>query len=180
MKIYTRTGDDGNTSLPGGKRIPKHHARIEALGSVDELISWIGLLRDQKETDDQKNFLIYLQDQLMRCDALLASGNCQNMSHGVSPDTGCVESIENEIDKMNEMLDPLRNLIIPGGNTVVSYCHIARSVCRRAERSVFRLDVTEKMPPVVYIILNRLSDYLFTLSRYVSLNTGSEEFKWMI
>lgn len=180
MKIYTRTGDDGTTSLSGGKRIPKHHIRVEAFGTVDELISWIGLLRDYPENEIRKDFLIYLQNQLMICAAMLASETIQNNSGNLQPDPDCVIRIENEIDKMEEALNPLRSLVIPGGNILVSQCHIARCVCRRAERAVLRLNITEQIPPVIKTFLNRLADYLFILSRKISLDLDIEEIKWMV
>ena len=179
MRIYTRTGDDGTTSLSGGKRIPKHHVRVEAFGAVDELISWIGLLRDQPENIGRKDFLIYLQNQLMTSAAALASENDLNSSQKLLPDPDSVKKIEDEIDRMDQTLNPLRNLIIPGGNTVVSYCHIARCVCRRAERAVLRLNITEETPPIIKMFLNRLSDYLFILSRRISLDLDIEEIKWL-
>ena len=179
MRIYTRTGDDGTTSLSGGKRIPKHHVRVEAFGAVDELISWIGLLRDQPENIERKDFLIYLQNQLMTSAAALASENDLNSSQKLLPDPDSVKKIEDEIDRMDQTLNPLRNLIIPGGNTVVSYCHIARCVCRRAERAVLRLNITEETPPIIKMFLNRLSDYLFILSRRISLDLDIEEIKWL-
>ena len=179
MRIYTRTGDDGTTSLSGGKRIPKHHVRVEAFGAVDELISWIGLLRDQPENIERKDFLIYLQNQLMTSAASLASENDLNSSQKLLPDPDCVKKVEDEIDRMDQTLKPLRNLIIPGGNTVVSYCHIARCVCRRAERAVLRLNITEETPPILKMFLNRLSDYLFILSRRISLDLDIEEIKWL-
>jgi len=179
MRIYTRTGDDGTTSLSGGKRIPKHHVRVEAFGAVDELISWIGLLRDQPENIGRKDFLIYLQNQLMTSAAALASENDLNSSQKLLPDPDCVKKVEDEIDRMDQTLNPLRNLIIPGGNTVVSYCHIARCVCRRAERAVLRLNITEETPPIIKMFLNRLSDYLFILSRRISLDLDIEEIKWL-
>ena len=179
MRIYTRTGDDGTTSLSGGKRIPKHHLRVEAFGAIDELISWIGLLRDQPENIGRKDFLIYLQNQLMTSAAALASENDLNSSQKLLPDPDSVKKIEDEIDRMDQTLNPLRNLIIPGGNTVVSYCHIARCVCRRAERAVLRLNITEETPPITKMFLNRLSDYLFILSRRISLDLDIEEIKWL-
>ena len=179
MRIYTRTGDDGTTSLSGGKRIPKHHVRVEAFGAVDELISWIGLLRDQPENIGRKDFLIYLQNQLMTSAAALASENDLNSSQKLLPDLDCVKKIEDEIDRMDQKLNPLRNLIIPGGNTTVSYCHIARCVCRRAERAVLRLKITEETPPVINMFLNRLSDYLFILTRKISSDLDIEEIKWL-
>lgn len=180
MKIYTRSGDDGTTSLPGGKRIPKHHIRVEAFGTVDELISWIGLLRDQPENTDYRDFLLYLQNQLMVCAAAIASENDPGSSQKLLPEPDCVKKVEDEIDRMDQTLNPLRHFIIPGGNTVVSYCHIARCVCRRAERAVLRLNITEETPPIINMFLNRLADYLFILSRKISSDLDIEEVKWLI
>ena len=177
MKIYTRTGDDGTTSLSGGKRIPKFHIRVEAFGTVDELISWIGLLRDHSENEERKDFLVYIQDQLMTCAAALASEQ-EDLSGKLRLEHDCLKKLENEIDRIEERLKPLRNLIIPGGNILVSYCHIARCVCRRAERAVLRLNVTEKTPEIITKFLNRLADYLFVLSRKISLDLDIEEVKW--
>ncbi len=180
MKIYTRSGDDGTTSLSGGKRIPKHHVRVEAFGTIDELISWIGLLRDQRENAERKDFLLYLQNQLMKCAAALASENDCSGNSKLLPDQACIKKVENEIDIMDKALNPLRNLIIPGGNVVISYCHIARCVCRRAERAVLRLNISEETPPLINMFLNRLADYLFILSRKISLDLDIEEIKWLI
>lgn len=167
MKIYTRTGDDGNTSLSGGERIPKYHPRVEAYGSVDELISWIGLLRDLKENFTRKDRLLYIQEQLMKCVAALAAGNDKVASAKILPDENCILFLEEQIDKLEEKLPPLKKFIIPGGNISVSYCHIARCVCRRAERAVLRLGSAEKIPESVPVFLNRLSDYLFVLARII-------------
>jgi cob(I)alamin adenosyltransferase len=180
MKIYTRTGDDGNTSLTGGKRVPKHHLRIEAYGSVDELISWIGLLRDFMENDTRRNTLIYIQDQLMRCAATLADEKDNGKLKGYFPDPACISNIENEIDKMEANLPSMKNFILPGGHILVSYCNIARCVCRRAERSVLRLNNAESVPDIIYKFLNRLSDYLFVLSRQIGLELDIEEITWSI
>jgi cob(I)alamin adenosyltransferase len=178
MKIYTLTGDDGTTSLSGGRRVPKDSIQIEAYGSVDELIAWIGLLRDHKENFKRKEILIYIQNQLMLCTAALAY-DCKNIvSRKILPDTDCVSVIEKEIDIMEELLPPLVNFILPGGNLLVSYCHIARCVCRRAERAVIRLSNAEESHEIVNKFLNRLSDYLFVLSRILGLELGIEEIKW--
>ena len=135
MKIYTGTGDDGITSLSGRKRVPKYHIRVEAYGSVDELISWIGLLRSCNENALRKDFLIYIQEQLMRCAATLSSDSDNGK---YMPDNYSVASLEKEIDKLQKELPSLKNYILPGGNIPVSYCHIARCVCRRAERMVLK------------------------------------------
>ncbi|MBI5008819.1 MAG: cob(I)yrinic acid a,c-diamide adenosyltransferase, partial [Bacteroidia bacterium] len=165
MKIYTLTGDDGTTSLVGGRRVPKHSLRVEAYGSVDELIAWIGLLRDHKENFNRKDLLIYIQRQLMSAAAALATDPENEHSRIILPEEGCLKVLEGEIDKMEESLAPLKNFLLPGGNILVSHCHIARCVCRRAERAVLRLGTSEKTPEIVIKFLNRLSDFLFVLSR---------------
>lgn len=180
MKIYTRTGDDGTTSLVGGKRVPKYHIRVEAYGSVDELISWIGLLRDHKENAKRKDLLIYLQSQLMYCAASLASDSESSVNLNNLPDSECITKLEEEIDIMESSLNPLSSFILPGGNILVSYCHIARCVCRRAERTVLKLDQTEKTPEIIKKFLNRLADYLYVLARKISSELDSEEIKWNI
>jgi cob(I)alamin adenosyltransferase len=180
MKIYTLTGDDGTTSLSGGRRVPKHSARVEAYGSVDELIAWIGLLRGHKENQQRKDLLIYIQDQLMRCAAALAYDNVNPASRPILPEPQCLSVIEKEIDLMEDVLPKLNNFILPGGNIVVSHCHIARCVCRRAERAISRLNKTEKSPEIVNKFINRLSDYLFVLSRKVVLELDIEEIKWTV
>jgi cob(I)alamin adenosyltransferase len=180
MKIYTLTGDDGTTSLSGGRRVPKHSVRVEAYGAVDELIAWFGLLRDHKGNLKRKELLIYIQGQLMICAAALAY-DCENInSRKLLPDEGCISVIEKEIDMMEENLPPLGNFILPGGDILVSYCHIARCVCRRAELAVLRLNEAEESPEIVNKILNRLSDYLFVLSRKISLELDIEEIKWSV
>jgi cob(I)alamin adenosyltransferase len=180
MKIYTLTGDDGTTSLSGGRRVPKHSVRVEAYGSVDELIAWIGLLRDCKENKNRKQLLIYIQDQLMRCAAALAYDSSNSNSRMILPYDDCISVIEKEIDLMEERLPPLKNFILPGGNTLVSYCHITRCVCRRAERAVSVLNKTEESPEIVNKFLNRLSDFLFVLSRKIALELDIEEIKWSV
>ena len=168
MKIYSLTGDYGTTSLAGGKRVSKHSLRIESYGSIDELTAWVGLLRDYKENAHRKDMLIYIQSQLMSFAAALASDYAED----------CLNVLENEIDKMEATLSPLQSFILPGGNMLVSYCHIARCVCRRAERAVVKLNEEEKTPPVVIKFLNRLSDYLFVLSRKIASELDVEEVKW--
>lgn len=178
MKIYTLTGDDGTTSLSGGRRVPKHAIRVEAYGSVDELIAWIGLLKDHQENLKRKELLIYIQNQLMKCAAALAFDSENANSKEMFPDNECVSVLENEIDRMEETLLPLKSFILPGGNLIVSYCHIARCVCRRAERVVLRLNEAEKSPELVNKFLNRLSDFLFVLSRKIASELDIEEVKW--
>jgi cob(I)alamin adenosyltransferase len=180
MKIYTLTGDDGTTSLSGGRRVPKYSIRVEAYGSVDELIAWIGLLRDHKENQNRKELLLYIQSQLMRCAAALAYDSKNSVSRMILPDNDCISVLEKEIDLMEETLPLLNSFILPGGNMLVSYCHIARCVCRRAERAVSRLNKTEKSPEIVSKFLNRLSDFLFVLARKIALELDIEEIKWTV
>lgn len=181
MKIYTRTGDDGNTSLAGGQRVPKFHPRIEAYGTVDELIAWIGLLRDFRENDSRRDILIYIQDQLMRCAVTLATeGEDNRKAEKYLPNKSCISVIEREIDRMEANLPRIKNFILPGGHILVSYCNIARCVCRRTERAVLSLGHTEKIPSILYKLLNRLSDYLFVLSRLISLELDNKEIIWSI
>jgi cob(I)alamin adenosyltransferase len=180
MKIYTLTGDDGTTSLSGGRRVPKHSLRVEAYGSVDELIAWIGLIRVHEHNQVRSGILVYIQDQLMRCAAALAYDSSNEKSKKILPDDDCTLIIEQEIDKMEEQLPVLKNFILPGGSVLVSYCHIARCVCRRAERAVLRLNETEELPEIVIRFLNRLSDFLFVLSRKISLELDNKEVIWSI
>jgi cob(I)alamin adenosyltransferase len=180
MRIYTRTGDDGTTSLSGGRRVPKHHVRVEAYGCVDELISWIGLLRDHIENDRRRAFLLFIQDHLMICAAALSSDPENKKRREFQPDPDSILKIEKEIDSMENKLRPLEKFIMPGGNILVSYCHITRCVCRRAERAVSMLNITDKTPENISQFLNRLSDYLFVLSRIISLELDIEEIKWPV
>ncbi len=180
MKIYTLTGDDGTTSLSGGRRVPKHSLRVEAYGSVDELIAWFGLLRDDSFDTTRIGLMIYIQDQLMRCAAALAFDNQNSKSKMLMPDEDCISRIEQEIDRMEDTIPALKNFILPGGNRLVSYCNIARCVCRRAERAVLRLNQSEESPEIINKFLNRLSDYLFVLSRKISYELNIEEIKWKV
>jgi len=180
MKIYSLTGDDGSTSLVGGKRIAKHSLIIESYGSIDELVAWIGLLRDHKENIHRKDILIYIQSQLMLCAQALATDYENSKAKIVLPDSDCLKVLENEIDKMDETLPPLQNFILPVGDKLISYCHIVRCVCRRAERVVVKLNEIEKTPTIVIKFLNRLSDYLFVLSRKIASELDIEDVKWII
>lgn len=180
MKIYTRTGDDGTTSLAGGRRVPKDHLRTEAYGSVDELISWVGLIRDLTEDKKRIDFLVNVQNNLMRCAAALVTEKDDPATKKYLPDTDCLSLLENEIDLIEAKLPVIKNFVLPGGNVLVSYCHIARCVCRRAERAVIRLNNSEEVPELVYKFLNRLSDYLFVLSRMIVLELDIEEITWSV
>jgi len=178
MKIYTKTGDKGETSLIGGTRVPKYHDRIEAYGTIDELISYIGLIRDQQIDDYYKKILIQIQDRLMTCASIIAT-DCENCKVKIPKLYNTdIESLEKEIDTMESKLKPLTSFILPGGHTTVSYCHIARNVCRRAERNSLKVKDQFKNSEKVIQYLNRLSDYLFVLSRKLSVDLGAQEIPW--
>ncbi|MDX1943657.1 MAG: cob(I)yrinic acid a,c-diamide adenosyltransferase [Saprospiraceae bacterium] len=176
-KIYTKTGDKGETALFGGKRLPKNHLRIEAYGTVDELNSWIGLLRDCIEPAAVRHLLKEIQDRLFTLGSNLASDPDKEM---ITPDIfeTDVERLEQEMDAMNEVLPVLKNFILPGGHITVSYCHISRCVCRRSERNVVALAQQEQVDEIIIRYLNRLSDYLFVLGRKIAQDLGAEEVIW--
>ncbi|MEO6633193.1 MAG: cob(I)yrinic acid a,c-diamide adenosyltransferase [Mucilaginibacter sp.] len=179
MKIYTKTGDKGLTSLIGGTRVAKHHIRIESYGTVDELNSYIGLIGDQDITAHDKEILKQIQDRLFTIGSSLAAD--PEKSKMVIPDLymADVELLEKEMDGMNEQLPELRHFILPGGSNAISYCHIARCVCRRAERITVHLAEESPVDEKVAIYLNRLSDYLFTLARKIGHENNISENKWM-
>jgi cob(I)alamin adenosyltransferase len=178
FKIYTKTGDKGQTSLIGGTKLPKHHIRIEAYGTVDELNSHIGLLRDVVEDKLTCDLLISIQDRLFTIGSHLASDPEKN-SMKLPPITeDDVIALEIAIDKINDIVPEMRFFVLPGGHINVSYCHIARCVCRRAERAVLRLAENEKVDEIHNKYLNRLSDYLFMLSRWITHEKKSEEIPW--
>lgn len=179
MKIYTKTGDKGQTSLIGGTRVPKHHLRIESYGTVDELNSYIGLIRDQQISEHQQQILKEIQDRLFTIGSMLASD--PEKSKMKIPDLHAtdIELLEKEMDAMNEELPELRHFILPGGATSVSFCHLARCVCRRAERICVHLSEESFVDDQVMIYLNRLSDYLFTLARKLCFDLQIEENKWI-
>ncbi|ETN96027.1 cob(I)yrinic acid a,c-diamide adenosyltransferase [Zhouia amylolytica] len=186
MKIYTKTGDKGQTSLFGGTRVPKHHIRIESYGTVDELNSWIGLLRDQDIEKELRKLLIHVQDRLFSIGAILATPPEKETLKNGKPRLNIpkiadndIKLLENEIDKMNEDLPPMTHFVLPGGHQSVSYCHITRTVCRRAERLASHLFENEPFDEKVIQYLNRLSDYLFVLARKLSYDLKIDEVKWI-
>ena len=186
MKVYTKTGDAGTTALFGGTRVPKDHARIESYGTVDELNSHIGLIRDQEMNAHYKEILIEIQDRLFTVGAILATPpEKEVMKNGELrlKNLGIIESdielLENEIDAMEEALPPMTHFVLPGGHTTVSYCHIARCVCRRAERLAVHLNDIEPTDELVIKYLNRLSDYLFVLARKLSHDLNANEVQWI-
>ena len=185
MKIYTKTGDKGETSLFGGSRVKKYNLRIEAYGTVDELNSHIGLIRDQKIDEETFNNLINIQNQLFTIGAMLATPpNKEKLKNGVDRlkidkiNIDEIEFLEKEIDLMNTSLESMKNFILPGGHTVVSFCHIARCICRRVERITVELNDNEPVNKYILIYLNRLSDYLFVLARKLTIDNKAKEIPW--
>ena len=178
MKIYTGTGDQGETSLAGGSRVPKNDVRIEAYGSVDELNSYIGLIRVQKIDDDDKAFLEWIQNCLMTAAAVFASDYPGSKVVVPGLEEKDINKIEDKIDSVDKNLETLSSFIIPGGNTIISYCHIARCVCRRSERNVLAIDKIGKKSRICAKYLNRLSDYLFVLSRKLTKDLKAIEIYW--
>jgi len=178
LKIYTKTGDYGDTSLIGGTRVPKYDIRIEAYGTVDELNSWVGLLRDQEIDESYRSILHEIQDRLFTLESELAKGPDKISQQLPDIKEEDITLLEQEIDRMNEKIPELRSFVLPGGHTVVSYCHIARTVCRRAERLTLQMNESNPVNPVLIKYLNRLSDYFFVLSRKLSYDFGVEEMPW--
>lgn len=186
MKVYTKTGDKGTTALFGGSRVPKYHIRIESYGTVDELNSYIGLIRDQEMSQIYKDQLIHIQDKLFTLGAILATDPEKailkngkerlNIARIAEED---VAYLENAIDEMEKELPPMTHFVLPGGHTTVSYCHIARCVCRRAERLSTHLNDIEPTDEMVLKYLNRLSDYLFVLARKLTFDLKADEVKWI-
>jgi cob(I)alamin adenosyltransferase len=179
-KIYTKTGDTGNTSLIGGTKVRKNHARINAYGTVDELNAWIGLLGDLMSDIHIREQLREIQDRLFTIGSSLACDPDKDVSMKIpdlrEPD---IDLLEKEIDLMNESLPEMKSFILPGGSVAVSTAHICRTVCRRAERVTVELDEMKPLSqPLVIKYLNRLSDYLFVLARWIGFTDGTEELKW--
>lgn len=179
MKIYTKTGDTGKTSLIGGTKVPKHHIRVEAYGTIDELNVAIGLVADQDIEIKTIKFLRAIQNNLFVIGSHLASDPGKSKMTIPDINTEAVYKLEQAIDDIDALVPPLRNFILPGGHTAVSFCHLARVVCRRAERIVSQLSEVDTVEPLVLVYLNRLSDYLFMLSRKIALEFDVEEIPWV-
>lgn len=178
MKIYTKKGDTGQTALFGGTQVPKHHIRIEAYGTVDELNSFIGYLSGHKETLLYRGILDQVQDRLFTLGSNLAAD--PSKGNLVLPDIRDedITLLENEMDRMEADLPELRNFILPGGHPIVGLCHVVRTVCRRAERQVVALAEQEEVPEIIVRYLNRLSDYFFMLARRLAHDLGIDEIAW--
>ena len=178
MKIYTKKGDDGKTSLIGGTRISKADIRIEAYGTVDELNSFIGWVRDLSNRQEQKDILIEIQDRLFTIGSYLASDSEKSTMKLPELKESDITFLENKIDEMNNELPEMKSFLLPGGHPAVSCCHVARCVCRRAERVTVLLSENETVDNLIIVYLNRLSDFLFVLARILAKDFSSEEIPW--
>ena len=180
MKIYTKKGDQGKTSLLGGTKVPKDHARIEAYGSTDELNSFIGLLLEELPAgSDQKNILKTVQYIIFEIGASLATEADKSHLYEANLTEAQIQQLEQVIDAMQEVLPVQKYFVLPGGYKSVALAHVCRTVCRRAERQVVYLNNSESINPLILIYLNRLSDYLFVLSRKLAMDFGAEEVYWI-
>jgi cob(I)alamin adenosyltransferase len=179
MKIYTKKGDKGYTSLIGGVRVSKNSLRINSYGTLDELNASIGLVRDVIKDSHTNQILYKIQNQLFNIGSHLASHPEKSNMKLPDIDASEITLMETEMDAMNEVLPPLAHFILPGGHIHVSFCHLARCVCRRAERLVVDLNESEKVDAIIIQYLNRLSDYLFVLGRKIAMDENVEEVKWI-
>ena len=186
MKVYTKTGDKGTTALFGGTRVPKYHIRIESYGTIDELNAYIGLIRDQDIATQSKTALIEIQNKLFTVGAILATDpdkaqlkNGKDRLNIPKISTQDIAMLEDQIDGMEATLPQMTHFVLPGGHTTVSYCHIARTVCRRAERNMTALQEIAPFAPNTLVYINRLSDYLFVLARKLSKDLQANEVKWI-
>jgi cob(I)alamin adenosyltransferase len=177
-KIYTKGGDFGETSLLGGTRVPKSHERVEAYGTIDELNSFIGLIRDHAIGDHYREVLLRVQENLFIAEAWVAMDPGKPVAGLPALREEEIGVLEQEIDIMTSEMPPLSSFILPGGHPYVSYCHIARTVCRRAERTVIRLNQLQPVDKIIIRYLNRLSDYLFVLARKTGHDQGVKEIRW--
>jgi cob(I)alamin adenosyltransferase len=177
MKVYTKTGDGGTTSLIGGTRVPKFNIRVEAYGTIDELISYIGLIRSQKIDLHIIGILHQIQIKLMDIAAIIASDEKAKKIRQVTVDD--INIIENEIDGYDAELEPIKYFVLPGGHSIPALCHITRCICRRAERMIFRVHSETTIPQNVLIYINRLSDYFFVLARKLHKDIDIQEIFWI-
>ncbi len=178
MKIYTKKGDDGKTSLIGGTRVSKSSIRIDAYGTVDELNSYIGWVRDLCHRDEQKATLIEIQDRLFTVGSLLAADPLKSRMELPAIKEEDISYLETIIDNMNSELPEMKSFILPGGHPAVSCCHVARCVCRRAERAVVLLSENDTVDSIIIKYLNRLSDFLFVLARILAVDFNAPETPW--
>lgn len=179
FKIYTKGGDFGKTSLTGGTRVDKYDLQVEAYGSIDEIKSYIGLVYDYADDMISKKNLLIIIEKLFIAESLVSADSDKSMSTLPQLLEADVESLEKDIDRMNKILPPLNAFILPGGHPMISHCHIARTICRRAERACLRFDTDRTLPPIIIKYLNRLSDYLFILARYTAKKLDIDELLWL-
>ncbi|NVO02809.1 MAG: cob(I)yrinic acid a,c-diamide adenosyltransferase [Bacteroidetes bacterium] len=179
QKIYTKKGDKGETSLVGGTRVPKFHDRIEAYGTVDELNSFVGLLKDQIGSDNQYYYILSkIQNELFIAESIIATEDSNLLKSLPALDKADVAFLENEMDLMNESLPILSNFILPSGHPFVSQAHVVRCVCRRAERAILKASVNNQIDEIIIQYFNRLSDYFFVLGRKFALDLKVPEIIW--
>ena len=178
MKIYTRKGDSGHTSLFDGDIVYKHNLSVDAYGTIDELNSFLGLLKDYIKDDKIKDILNKIQIKLFSIGSILASGKNKNISGKVKIEQKDVEYIELEIDRLNKDLPELKNFVIPGGHKTSSYSHVCRSICRRAERKISELNNKSSVDSNILAYVNRLSDFFFVLSRFLKYSDNVSESHW--
>ena len=178
MKVYTKTGDKGTTALVGGQRVKKYSDRIEAYGTVDELTSYIGLIRDSGADANISDQISIIQNNLMVLGGELAAQEDFDLSKIPTVEVNFITWLEQRIDEMEEELPPLKSFVLPGGNLIVSHCHVARTICRRAERKAIFVSEQAEISPLVLQYLNRLSDYLFVLSRKLVKDFKVDEILW--
>ena len=179
MKVYTKTGDQGKTSLIGGTKVEKSNLRIEAYGNIDELNSFIGLLRDQEVNKNRQEILQFIQDDLFVIGSIMATTPGYTKFKLPDITENHIVRIESEIDEMSSELPELRYFILPGGHQSVSIAHICRTVCRRTERSIIRIHQEEEVDPVIIKFVNRLSDYFFVLGRKMGQELDAPEINWI-
>jgi cob(I)alamin adenosyltransferase len=178
MKIYTKKGDSGSTQLLGGTIVKKNHIRLECYGTIDELNAFVGNIYDDIEKKSHKKFLYKIQNQLFNLGSCIAYDGKKSTLNLPNISENDVSLIESEIDKIDNQLPVLKNFILPSGHTIASKCHIARTVCRRAERNLIAIEQDESINHLHLIYLNRLSDYLFVLARSILMENDIPAVEW--
>ena len=178
MKVYTKKGDSGTTQLLGGTRVSKGNLKIESYGTIDELNSFIGLIRDQEISEKYINQILEIQDRLFTIGSHLATDFEKSKMKLPTISDLDIKQLENWMDEMDKELPEMKSFVLPGGHTTVSYCHVSRCICRRAERVIVLLNESEFVEPLILKYVNRLSDYLFVLSRKLTLDLNANEQPW--
>ena len=181
MKVYTKTGDKGTTSLIGGVRVKKNSKRLESYGTIDELNSFLGMLRSVEIVNGEKRIteILEIQSRLFDVGAYLATEQKENEEISIKISESDIKYLEDAIDEMDAILPAMKYFILPGGSLLISYAHISRTVCRRAERNIISLGENVDLNPLAIAYINRLSDYLFMFSRWAAFNENIEEHHWI-